>query len=167
MNKSKILNIVIIVLALALIIFLVAKNNPADEAEVENPNENAGETETGNENVNGQTGPEVVIPTPTAESWEGQTVENEISFNAPNDYYISYPVIGDCEDVVSISTQTPTDPTIPVALIYKEGCVKDTEVTGNYTYREVKGGYVFQTNSRHSSVIAVFNQIVASAKAEQ
>lgn len=159
MNKSKILNIVIIILALALIIFLIAKgkSNNVEETPIE-------ETPSETENTGGNV--EAVIPMPSAESWEGKTIKNEISFDAPNNYYISYPVIGECRDVISISTQTPTDPTIAVAMIYKDGCVIDVDVTTGYTHREVKDGYVFQTNSNHPTVLAVFNQIVASAKAE-
>lgn len=159
MNKTKILNVIIIILAIALIIFLIVKGNRANEGD-ETPVD-----ETPNETVSGNEG-EAVIPMPSADSWEENSIENEIVFNTPDDYYISYPVIGECEDVISISTQTPTDPTIPVAMIYKDGCVMDEDVLNSYTYREVKDGYVFQTNSRHSTVLAVFNQIVASAKAQ-
>ncbi len=159
MNKSKILNIAIIVIALALIIFLVVKEKKAD-VDTENPNgENPTET-TGNGNMNSGG----AIPVPSEASWGERETKTELSFEAPADYYISYPVIGGCDEVVSISTQTPTDPTISVALIYKEGCVTDADVTEFYAHQEVKNGYVFQTNSNHPTVRAVFDRIVATAE---
>ncbi len=161
MNKSKIINIVIIIVALALIAFLVFKDKKTDNgAENETPN-----TETP-DNTNG-TGANAggAIPVPAESSWtETKGAEDKITFDAPAEYYISYPVIGGCSDVVSISTQTASDPTIAVAMIYKEGCVTDTDVTMNYAMREVKNGYVFQTNSNHPTVRAVFDRIVASAQ---
>lgn len=159
MNKSKILNIAIIVIALALIVFLVVKEKKAD-VDTETPNgENPTET-TGNGNMNSGG----AIPVPSEASWGERTTETKLSFEVPEEYYISYPVIGGCDEVVSISTQTPTDPTIAVALIYKEGCVTDVDVTGFYAHQEVKNGYVFQTNSTHPTVMAVFNRIVATAE---
>jgi len=158
MSKTKIINIVIIVIALALIIFLVTKKK-TEAPTVETPiNETPTETNTG------ATGNQNVIPVPAESSWQKKEVAGKISFDAPSDYYISYPVIGGCKDVVSISTQTAVDPTIAIALIYKEGCVNDADVTGFYTHREVKNGYVFQTNSTNATVRAVFDRIVASAE---
>lgn len=159
MNKTKIINIVIIVLAIALIIFLIAKGKKADAPVDETPDTVA--TVTDKPSVIGDSG---AIPVPAESSWTEKEVKDKITFDAPADYYISYPVIGGCKDVVSISTQTPTDPTIAVAMIYKEGCVTDTDVTMNYAMREVKDGYVFQTNSTHPTVRAVFDRIVASAE---
>ncbi len=159
MDISKALMIAIIVLALALIIFLIVKDKKV-EAPSEIPvDENHSET------VN-PSSEDAVIPVPAESSWMPKTVENEITFDAPSDYFISYPVIGECDDVISISTATATDPTIAVALIYKEGCVKDTDVTEFYAHRQVKDGYVFQTNSTHPTVLAVFDRIVASAEVE-
>ncbi len=159
MTKTRIINIVIIVIALALIIFLVTKKKadttPIDETPV---------NETPTETNNGATGNQNVIPVPAESSWQNKEVKGKISFDAPSDYYISYPVIGGCKDVVSISTQTAVDPTIAIALIYKEGCVNDADVTGFYAHREVKDGYVFQTNSTNATIRAVFDRIVASAE---
>ncbi len=160
-NKSRVLNIAIIVLALALIIFLVVKEKKSDTDE--NPiNETPSETDNNGAGANNGG----AIPVPSEASW-GETeteTKTKLTFEAPEDYYISYPVIGGCDEVVSISTQTPTDPTIAVALIYKDGCVTDVDVTGFYAHREVKNGYVFQTNSTHPTVMAVFNRIVATAE---
>lgn len=158
-NKSKIKNIVVIIIALALIAFLVLKEKKTET--VVPVEETPSETENGSGANAGNGG---AIPVPAESSWTEKEVKDKITFDAPADYYISYPVIGGCSDVVSISTQTPTDPTIAVAMIYKEGCVSDTDVTMNYAMREVKDGYVFQTNSNHPTVRAVFDRIVASAE---
>ena len=158
MNKSKIINIVIIVIALALIVFLITKEKkpeaevPVDETPTETENNSSGAVNSGS------------IPVPAESSWTEKEVKDKLTFDAPAEYYISYPVIGGCKDVVSISTQTPTDPTIAVAMIYKEGCVTDTDVTMYYSLREVKDGYVFQSNSNHPTVRAVFDRIVESAE---
>lgn len=159
MNKSKILNIAIIVIALALIIFLVVKEKKSDNDAVV-PSDEASE----NDGTNGTATGGAAIPVPSEASWTERTTETKLSFEVPEEYYISYPVIGGCDEVVSISTQTPTDPTIAVALIYKEGCVTDVDVTGFYAHQEVKNGYVFQTNSNHPTVRAVFDRIVATAE---
>lgn len=158
-NKSRVLNIAIIVLALALIIFLVVKEKKSDTDE--NPiNETPSETDNNGAGANNGG----AIPVPSEASWGETETKTKLSFEVPEEYYISYPVIGGCDEVVSISTQTPTDPTIAVALIYKDGCVTDVDVTGFYAHREVKNGYVFQTNSTHPTVMAVFNRIVATAE---
>lgn len=159
-NKSRVLNIAIIVLALALIIFLVVKEKKSD-TDTETPiNETPSETDNNGAGANNGG----AVPVPSEASWGERETETELTFEAPEEYYISYPVIGGCDEVVSISTQTPTDPTIAVALIYKDGCVTDVDVTGFYAHREVKNGYVFQTNSTHPTVMAVFNRIVATAE---
>lgn len=158
MSKSKILNIIIIVLALALIVFLlVGKKKDAAKAPVD---DNSASSETTNPN----TTPAVVVPTPAADSWKSTTIVSGPTFDIPNDYYVSHPVIDECNDVTSISTQTATVPTISVALVYKDGCVKNPDVTDHYTKREVKNGYVFQTSSKNASVLAIFDHIVASVK---
>lgn len=159
--KSKSINIIIIIIALALIVFLVLKNKkgndslPTDNIDTENistEGENGAMSRYGDE-----------IPVPTEASW-GKSTKGDLSFDIPNNYYVSYPTIGECSDVVSISTQTPSDPTVAIAMIYKEGCVTQTDVTGIYTRQEVKDGYVFQTNSLNPTIVSIFNRIVATAK---
>ncbi|MCC7004458.1 hypothetical protein IT397_00860 [Candidatus Nomurabacteria bacterium] len=159
--KSKTINILIIIIALALIIFLVVKNKkggdtlPTDNIETESMT-----NEEGNDTTQGY-GDE--IPAPTEASW-GKSTKGNLSFDIPNNYYVSYPTVGECSDIISISTQTPSDPTVAIAMIYKEGCVTQTDVTGIYTRQEVKDGYVFQTNSLNPTIVSIFNRIVATAK---
>lgn len=165
-KKSKILNIVIIVLALALIAFVIAGNSGKKngEEEVVDPN-NSSETE----NNGGTMTPEEmgnsanIVPEPTGE-WKEADIKGDISFDIPENYYVSYPVIGGCDEVISISSQTATDPTVPIALVFKDGCVKNNEVLTSYTKRVVKDGYVFQASAGSSSVLSVFDRIVASAE---
>ncbi len=165
-KKSKILNIVIIVLALALIAFVIAGNSgkKSGEEEVVDPN-NSSETE----NNGGTMTPEEmgnsanIVPEPTGE-WKEADIKGDISFDIPENYYVSYPVIGGCDEVISISSQTATDPTVPIALVFKDGCVKNNEVLTSYTKRVVKDGYVFQASAGSSSVLSVFDRIVASAE---
>lgn len=161
-KKSNILNIIIIVLVLALVaVFFVGKGKDGDDNEVVNP-DNASST-TSDVEIDTTSDTSAGVPTPVG-TWTSGSIKNEITFDVPPNYYVSYPVIGECKDVVSISTQTSGAPTIPVALIYKDGCVTDSVVMSKYTHREVKNGYVFQTNATNSSVVALFNKIVASAK---
>ncbi len=162
-KKSRIFNIIIIVLVLALIAVFIVSKIGQKNTETSAPSENASSTVSGNENGASTSGEGVFLPEPTGEWTEG-SIKNEITFDVPPSYYVSYPVIGECRDVVSISTQASGAPTLPIALIYKDGCVTDTVVTSKYTYREVKKGYVFQTNSSNSTVVSLFNRIVASAK---
>lgn len=161
-KKSQIFNIIIIVLVVALIvIFVVSKMGKKVNQDLVVPEESSETTET--ESLNTTTTVGASIPEPIG-PWTSGSIGSDITFDVPPTYYVSRPVIGECDDVVSISTQTSGAPTVPIALIYKDGCVTDTLVTGKYTYREVKNGYVFQTNSTNSSVLALFNKIVASAK---
>ena len=153
--KSKIINILLILVALGLIIFLITRkggNNQEDQTIEENTSD-----------VSESIGSPEVIPTPAPESWQTKQKEN-ISFDIPKEYYVSNPVIGGCEDVTSVSTQTSASPTVSIALIYKDGCIENSDVTSYYTKREVKNGYVFQTSSSNPSVLAIFDKIVASVK---
>lgn len=154
--KSRILNIIIIVLTLALIVFLLVKGakNRAPEPEPVEETPSSTATTSGND-----------IPTPSADSWHpAATGDAGVSFNIPTDYYVSHPVIGGCTDVTSISTQTPTRPTVSIALVYKEGCVTNPDVTNHYSRRVVKAGYVFQTSTTSVTVLSIFDKIVASAE---
>ncbi len=161
-KKSKVFNIAIIVLIVALaVIFVASKVGKKSDTDIVAPDESS-ET-VGTESQNTSTNTSVSVPEPVGE-WTSGSIKNEITFDVPPTYYVSYPVIGDCDNVVSISTQTSGAPTLPIALIYKDGCVTDTVVTGKYTHREVKNGYVFQTNSNNASVVSLYNRIVASAK---
>lgn len=159
-KKSNALNIIIIVLVLALIaVFALTKHKAGNDVNVNTDDSTATSTPSGaNTGGNGASVPEPVG------AWTSSSIKTDITFDVPPNYYVSYPVIGQCRDVVSIATQTASTPTVPVALIYKEGCVTDTEVTSKYTYREVKNGYVFQTNSSNPTVVSLYNRIVASAK---
>jgi hypothetical protein len=158
-KKSKALSILIGVLVLALILVLVlSKNETKDTENV--PVENNTSLESDEE---GSVSSTPSIPEPVG-VWTKGGIKEDITFDVPPNYYVSRPVIGGCSDVVSITTQTPSAPTVPVALIYKEGCVTDTEVINRYTYREVKNGYVFQTNTTNDTVKSLFDRIVASAK---
>lgn len=151
------LNIIIIILVLALIAVIVVSRNKANDVEATPTDDTTTET-TGATNGGGTTVPEPVGP------WTTGAIKNDITFDVPPNYYVSYPVIGECDNVVSISTQTASDPTVPIALIYKAGCVIDANVTTNFTHQEIKNGYVFQTNATNDSVLSLFNRIVASAK---
>jgi hypothetical protein len=159
-KKSNILNVVIILLILALlaVIFFAGRGKNSDDITI-TTNENASSTTAG---VTGTTSG-VSVPVPTG-AWTSGAIGTDISFDVPPNYYVSHPVIGSCRDVVSISTQTSSAPTIPIALIYKAGCVKDESVMKNYTHQEIKNGYVFQTTATNATVLSIFNQIVASAK---
>ncbi len=159
MNKSRILNIIIIILAVALIIFLFAKNKKTEDM---TPVGDDTQSENGGAGMGGG----IVVPTPAADSWKPADIDSDISFEIPETYYVSHPVIGECKDVTSISTQTATAPTVSIALVYKEGCITEADVTSYYSRREVREGYVFQTNSSSPSVLAIFDKIVASAKAK-
>lgn len=159
--KSKSINIIIIVIALALIVFLVAKNKKGGDVL---PTDNVDTDSISNEaegDVMQESGDS--IPVPEESSWS-KSSKGDLSFDVPSHYYVSYPKIGECSDVVSISTQTPSDPTVAIAMIYKEGCVTQTDVTGVYTHQEVKNGYVFQTNYLNPTVVNIFNRIVATAE---
>lgn len=161
-KKSKIFNIVIIVLIVALVaIFVGSKLGKKADQDMTVPEESSETTET-EENTSGTTGG-ASVPEPVG-AWTAGSIGTDITFDVPPNYYVSRPVIGGCTDVVSITTQTSGAPTVPVALIYKEGCVTDTEVTTRYTHREVKNGYVFQTNTTNATVLSLYNRIVASAK---
>lgn len=161
-KKSNILNIVIIILVLALVaVFFVGKGKDDANDEVVNSDNATSTTSDAEINMTSNTSAEIPMPVGT---WTSGSIKNEITFDVPPTYYLSRPVIGECSDVVSISTQTTGAPTLPIAIIYKEGCVTDPLVTGKYTHREVKNGYVFQTNASNSSVVILFNKIVASAK---
>ena len=166
MKKTNIINIVVVVLVLALIGFMVWNNNK-DSKKVDDSNDNSSVIDidaSGNEAVdNGNSSNGDFVP-PTGEWQSAKTVSGEISFDIPSDYYVSHPVIGECDDVTSISTQTANTPTISVALIYKAGCVKDNDVLANFTRQEIKNGYVFQTSAGSPAVLAVYDRIVASVK---
>lgn len=162
MQKTKIIKIFAGVVLIGVIIYLIVnkKDSNVSETPTDLPNEEQ-VLETNNQDF---------VPMPSEDSWEDKKQEEgegKLSFKAPNNYFISYPVIGECKDVVSISTQTPSDPTISVALIYKEGCVTNQDVMASYTYREVKNGYVFQTNTTNQTVREVFNKIVESSTISQ
>lgn len=161
-KKSKVFNVIIIVLILALIVVFavskIGKNAGPDVAPVDDTS-----TDASDNDASGSAG--VFVPEPVG-VWTESSIKNEITFDVPPNYYVSYPVIGECKDIVSISTQTSGAPTVPIALIYKDGCVTDTIVMSKYTYREVKNGYVFQTNSNSPSVVSLYNRIVASAEAK-
>lgn len=152
--KSKTINIVLIIIALGLLVFLITKNGKKEEVVVEDV--------TNTETQETASSPEV-IPMPDTESWKS-TQKDNITFDIPEEYYVSNPVIGGCEDVTSISTQTNSSPTVSIAIVYKDGCITNTDVTSYYTKREVKNGYVFQTSSKNSSVLAIFDKILASVK---
>ncbi len=158
-KKSKFFNIVIVVLVVALVaIFIVSKIGKSGDKDALPVTEPEAVIEETVENP-----APIVLPEPVG-VWTSGSIKNEITFDIPPTYYVSYPVIGECKDVVSISTQASGAPTIPIALIYKDGCITDTVVMGKYTHREVKNGYVFQTNSTNASVVGLFDRIVASAK---
>lgn len=170
-NKSKILNIVIIILALALIVLLIVGKKKDKTADTTTSTD-----ETTSENMTNDSAaqPETdAIVAPATDSWQAtdgamqEDGSSALTFNAPADYYISHPIVGDCHDVTSISARTTGGTSVPVAFIYKDGCVTNQDVLNSYTHREVKGGYVFQTNSTNGTVLDVFNQIVASASAQQ
>ncbi len=159
-RKSNVLNIIIIVLVLALVVvFFVSKNKDDNKDPISSENASSTPSDVEVDITSTTAG----VPMPVGD-WTTGSVKNEITFDVPPSYYVSYPVIGECEDVVSISTQTSGAPSVPIALIYKDGCVTDSMVTGKYVHREVKNGYVFQTNSTNSTVLELFNRIVTSAK---
>ncbi len=160
-NGSKAINIIIIVLALALIAVIAFSKRDKNPDTNVNTNDNASSTTstTGSSTIGGGT----EVPAPTG-VWTSGSFGTNITFDVPPNYYISHPVIGSCKDVTSISTQTAGDPTVPVALIYKAGCVTDDAVTTKYTHQTIKNGYVFQTSATSASVVSIYNQIVASAK---
>lgn len=170
-DKSKILNIFIIILAIALIVLLVVKGGDKEDKDVENME---GDTSALEENTDLTNSESFDVPIPSEDSWTTQTgvvldeeaTEGNLTFSVPDDYFVSYPVIGGCSDVVSISTSTPSDPTVPIALIYKDGCVQNDGVINTYTQRQVKDGYVFQTNSTNTNVLGIFSKIVESASAQ-
>lgn len=161
-KKSNILNIVIIILVLALVVvFFVGKGKNGHSDEPVNT-DNASSTTSGVDKDK-TSGTSLGVPEPVG-TWTTGSIKNDISFDVPPNYYVSYPVIGECKDVVSITTQTSSAPTVPVALIYKAGCVTDATVLAKYTRQETKNGYVFQTNSTDATVLALFARIVTSAK---
>ncbi len=164
-NKSKILNIIIVVLALALIVFVVVGNSGKDKSPEDTSNTPEDNTSVEGSNLtpeemgNGAN----IVPEPTG-AWVEADIKGDVSFDIPENYYVSYPVIGGCDEVISISSQTATDPTVPIALIFKDGCVKNEEVLTSYSKRVEKDGYIFQASSGTSSVLSVFDRIVASAE---
>jgi hypothetical protein len=163
-KKSKILNIIIVILALALIVFVIVGNKGKDKApeETNNVPEDTsvnGGTLTPEEMGNAAN----IVPEPTGE-WIEADIKGDVSFDIPENYYVSYPVIGGCDEVISISSQTATDPTVPIALIFKDGCVKNEEVLTSYSKRVEKDVYIFQASAGTSSVLSVFDRIVASAE---
>ena len=163
-KKSKVLNIAIVVLALALIGFVIAGNSKKDATPEESENTNTSEETTNNPMTPEEMGNGAnIVPEPTGE-WVEADIRGDISFDIPENYYVSYPVIGECNEVISISSQTPTDPTVPVALIFKDGCIKNAEVLTSYSKRVEKDGYIFQASAGTSSVLSVFDRIVASAE---
>lgn len=159
-NKSKIINIVIGVLVLLLIIVLVATRNGKNKTEVPADTDGtASVTETPTTISNAP-----VVPLPPQEEWVMKTINDEISFDVPRNYYISHPKIDGCDSVSSISTQTSAAPAISVALIYKRNCLNNADVLASSTHQVIINGYVFQTSSTNQSVVNIFNKIVASAK---
>lgn len=165
MKKTNTLNIIIIVVVLALVAVLVWNNKKDQNKEVKPTDDNSvvDDSTTNNSSTSMEELSEEDISTP-AGSWEAQSINGEITFDIPANYYVSHPVIGECKDVTSISTQTPNIPTISVAFVYKAGCVKDNDVLANFTKQEFKKGYVFQTSSGSPAVLSVFSKIVASAR---
>jgi hypothetical protein len=163
MNKTKIVNVVVVLVVIALIGFVVWNNKKDNKNNSSSNTDNSMTTDAENTNKDSSMIGGVTLPI-TSGIWTPQSINNEITFETPEEYYVSHPVIGECEDVTSISTQSSNAPTIAIALIYKAGCVKDSDVTANYTHQVIKNGYVFQTSSNSPSVVAMYNKIVASAK---
>lgn len=160
-KKSNLLNIIIGVLVVALIVvFFVGKGKTKD---VDDSMKSDDDSSMVDDKDSAATGTSVGVTEPVG-TWTSGSIRNELTFDVPPNYYVSYPVIGDCKDVVSITTQTSSAPTVPVALIYKAGCVTDANVLSRYTKQETKNGYVFQTNSTDPVVVSLFERIVASAK---
>ena len=164
-KKSKVLNIVIIILALALIAFVIAGNaGKKDKTDDTNKPDDSSLNGNGNTLTPEEMGNAAnIVPEPTGE-WIEADIKGDVSFDIPENYYVSYPVIGGCDEVISISSQTATDPTVPIALIFKDGCVKNAEVLTSYSKRVEKDGYIFQASAGTQSVLSVFDRIVASAE---
>lgn len=159
MNNTKTRNIIIgalvVVVALILIFFGRNKNTKTTEQPAE---------ENTTDNTATTAAVPVEIPIPKEESFVTKNIKNEISLDVPNNYYISYPRIDGCDSVISIGTQTAKVPVISIMLVYKNGCVTNSDVVSGAKKLVEKNGYIFQTNSMSPSVLAVFDRIVSSAK---
>jgi hypothetical protein len=156
-TRNIIIGVIVVVLVVLGIIFLGKGGTSSDEAQEPAPTN----TDTSS-NIN--TPAPVVIPMPAENSWTTKSIKSDISFEIPDNYYISYPRIDGCDSVASIGTQTAGAPVVSVVLIYKKGCVTNTDVSTGVVRMQEKNGYIFQTNSGSASVLAVFDRIVASAK---
>lgn len=150
-------NIFIFIGALVVIAVLILVTKKHDDDTLVNDDMMQEDTET-----LGTPDASVEIPMPDASAWMPQEVsESKLTLSVPETYFVSKPRIDDC-DVTSISTEANGKP-VSVALVYNKDCANQ-DLAINFAKRVEKDGYVFRTNYSSASILAVFDQIVASAQ---
>lgn len=156
-NNKNIFIFIGVLVVVAVLVFVIKKEN--DDAVMDDTMTENDESETlGNPDTS------VEIPIPDASSWMAQEVsESKLTLSVPESYFVSKPRIDDC-DVTSISTEANGKP-VSVALVYNQDCANE-DLGINFAKRVEKNGYIFRTNYSSPSVLAVFDQIVASAKVQ-